>query len=80
MEKSDVKIGVKVVRSKGDYVVGRVGNIIAILENDRVQVDWGKDGKSKVNIKVIELESIPYRIIDEPVGRDNKYYPKYYRK
>jgi len=54
-------IGQEVVRTKGDYVVGRVGIIIAI-ENNRVQVKWDGNGTSKVSLNSIELTSIPYEI------------------
>jgi len=54
------QIGQEVVRSKGDYVVGRVGTILAIdEEKQRAQVSWG----SWVSFKVIESTSIPYEII-----------------
>jgi len=43
------KIGQEVVRTKGDYVVGRVGIIISI-ENNRAQVKWDGCGNSKVSL------------------------------
>ncbi len=61
MKSENVTIGLEVVRSKGDYVVGRVGNVIAIdSEKNRAQVSWG----SWVSFDVIEPTSIPYQIIE----------------
>ena len=60
MNIQDATIGLEVVRAKGDYVVGRVGNIIAIdTEKNRAQVNWG----SWVSFTVIEPTSIPYEIV-----------------
>ena len=60
MNIQNATIGLEVVRSKGDYVVGRVGNIIAIdIEKNRAQVSWG----SWVSLTVIEPTSIAYEII-----------------
>jgi hypothetical protein len=75
-------IGNEVVRSKGDYVVGRVGTIIAIDdEKQRAQVEWNHDPKSWVSFKSLELTSIPYEII-EPYQKDKYTWtnPKYVRK
>lgn len=56
------KIGDEVVRIKGDYVVGRVGIVVAINEKTlRAQVDCGI--KTWVNFNSLELTSIPYEII-----------------
>ena len=67
----NAEIGQEVVRSKGDYVVGRVGTIIAIdAEKQRAQVSWG----SWVKFDVIEPTSIPYEIVE------TKRFPKYIRK
>lgn len=61
---SKVEIGTRVVRSKGDYVVGRTGPIVAIdAAKNRVQVDWDEDTKTWVSVNSVELESIPYKII-----------------
>ena len=77
MKIQDATIGQEVVRAKGDYVVGRVGNIIAIdSEKNRAQVSWG----SWVSFTVIEPTSIPYEII--PSHKKDKYTwtnPKYIR-
>jgi hypothetical protein len=61
---SKFQIGQEVVRSKGDYVVGRVGAIISIdEEKNRAQVEWHNDPKSWVSFSSLELTSIPYEII-----------------
>ena len=74
MNIQDATIGLEVVRAKGDYVVGRVGNIIAIdTEKNRAQVNWG----SWVSFNVIEPTSIPYEIIPATTGRDRFGYPKH---
>ena len=77
MKIQDATIGQQVVRAKGDYVVGRVGNIIAIdSEKNRAQVSWG----SWVSFTVIEPTSIPYEIL--PPYKKDKYTwtnPKYIR-
>jgi len=46
--------GQKVVRVKGDYVVGSVGEIIDVLEDNKVQVKWQFGPKTKVNVDCIE--------------------------
>ena len=69
MNIQDATIGLQVVRAKGDYVVGRVGNIIAIdAEKNRAQVSWG----SWVSFTVIEPTSIPYEIV--PAHQKNDKY------
>jgi hypothetical protein len=79
MENSKVSIGLEVVRSKGDYVVGRIGNIIAIdTEKNRAQVEWTTAPKSWVSFSALEPTSIPYEII--PPYQKDKYTwtnPKY---
>jgi len=63
MTHANATIGQEVVRSKGDFVVGRIGTIIAIdSEKNRAQVDWDGRVKTWVSIKVIEPTSIPYEI------------------
>jgi hypothetical protein len=58
------QIGQEVVRSKGDYVVGRIGKIISIdTEKHRAQVEWYNAPKSWVTFTALELTSIPYEII-----------------
>jgi hypothetical protein len=76
-------IGQEVVRTKGDYVVGRTGFIIAV-ENNRAQVKWDGFGTSKVALNSIELTSIPYEIKPATETKDRfGYYkfthPKYVR-
>lgn len=59
-----LKVGDEVVRSKGDYVVGRTGKIIAInKDKNRAQVDWFGNSKTWVSLDSIEPTSIPYAIV-----------------
>lgn len=61
----NITIGTEVVRSKGDYVVGRTGVVIALdTENNRAQVEWYTASTSWVKIGAIEPTSIPYEIIE----------------
>lgn len=63
MKITDAKIGTRVVRAKGDYVVGRVGVIVEIDETkNRARVDWDTAAMSQVNFNALEPEAIPYRI------------------
>lgn len=57
-------IGQEVVRSKGDYVVGRKGPVVEIDEvNGRARVAWNEGGgRTWVKFDVIEPTSIPYEI------------------
>lgn len=87
MNLADVKIGLEVVRSKGDYVVGRTGNILEIDdEKKRVRVEWCINGRTWVKVDSIEPTSIPYEIktFYEDKFRNRKTgnfpFPKYYRK
>lgn len=62
---SQVPIGTRVVRSKGDYVVGRVGTVVTVdTEKERLLVAWDGENKSWVNVTVVELESVPYEILE----------------
>jgi hypothetical protein len=64
MNYQDVQIGQQVVRSKGDYVVGRVGEVVAKDEiKNRAQVAWGGNTKTWVSVKSLEPTFIPYEII-----------------
>jgi hypothetical protein len=64
MKATKFEIGQEVVRSKGDYVVGRIGNIVAIdNEKNRVQVEWNSNNSTWVSFNSIELKSIPYEIV-----------------
>ena len=79
MTQSNATIGQQVVRSKGDYVVGRTGNIIAIdAEKNRAQVYW--DGlKTWVSFSALEPTSIPYTIIDGYYDSKKKYHNQKYK-
>lgn len=80
MNFQDTAIGQSVVRSKGDYVVGRTGEIIDRDENrQRVRVAWQGENRTWVSVGSIELTSTPYEIIpgNPEVIRS---YPKYKRK
>ena len=59
MKATEVKIGTKVVRTRGNNV-GLVGEITNFKE-PRVQVKWEDSSKTWVNISQIELESIPHK-------------------
>lgn len=73
MKKQNFEIGQEVVRTKGDYVVGRVGIIEAIDDvKNRVQVQWYNEVKTWISVNSIALTSIPYEIVRRPNG-----YPKY---
>lgn len=68
-------IGDQVIRSKGDYVVGRVGKIIEIDSlNRRARVEWEGSPRTWVKFNVIELASIPCEILT------TSKYPVYRRK
>lgn len=75
MKIEEVKVGFQVVRSKGDYVVGRKGIILSTrldhLGRNQVQVMWDSGPKTWVNINSVELTTIPYAIV---LGGK---YPKY---
>ena len=84
MTKANFQIGQEVVRSKGDYVVGRIGNVVDIdLDKNRAQIYWNGSSnvtKTWVSFKSIELTSIPYEII-APYKKDKYTWtnPKYNR-
>ena len=64
MTNANIQIGLEVVRSKGDYVVGRIGKVVAIdFDKNRAQVQWNHENKTWVSFSVIEPTSIPYEII-----------------
>jgi hypothetical protein len=64
MTTQNFQIGQEVVRSKGDYVVGRTGLIVNIdLLKNRAQVSWNGDTTTWVSFNALELTSIPYEII-----------------
>lgn len=64
MNFQDTQIGQQVVRSKGDYVVGRIGEIVSKNEiKKRVQVSWKGNSKTWVSVFSVEPTSIPYEIL-----------------
>ena len=81
MKTTEVKIGEKVVRARGNNV-GLVGEIIDFKES-RIQVKWEDSSKTWVNISQLELESVPYEIDTTNVGSFDRYgkliKPKYRR-
>lgn len=82
MNFQDVQIGQQVVRSKGDYVVGRIGEVIEKDEvNQRVRVAWAGETKTWVSVNSVEPTFIPYEIT--PIYENKKgraIWPKYVRK
>ena len=83
MNLADIKTGLRVVRSKGDYVVGREGKVVAIdAEKNRAQVEWDSAPKTWVSLTALEDASIPYTITphshNNRTGRRTN--PKYLRK
>lgn len=84
MNFQDTQIGQSVVRSKGDYVVGRTGEIIDRDEDkQRVRVAWKGYNKTWVAVASIELTMFPYEIIPakfhNTTGRGISW-PQYVRK
>lgn len=87
MELNKVEIGLNVVRSKGDYVVGNIGSVIEIdYAHSRARVQWKESSRTWVKVDVIEDANIPYRIDEErrkvSVGRhkgDSRNYKTYVR-
>ena len=68
-----LKIGDEVVRTKGDYVVGRTGLVVAIDElKNRAQVSWYSELKTWVSFSSLALTSIPYKIIPEGEMRKDR--------
>jgi hypothetical protein len=83
MNFQDTQIGQSVVRSKGDYVVGRTGEIVKRDEQkNRVRVLWSNGPKTWVSCKAIELTFIPYEIIPGTYNPETgkRVYPKYRKK
>ena len=75
MTNLNIEIGTEVVRSKGDYVVGRIGSVVTIdLDKNRAQVSWNCGIKTWVSFNALELTSTPYEI-DRTTGK----WPKYKR-
>ncbi len=71
MKATEVKIGARVVRARGNNV-GFVGEITDFAE-PRVQVWWEDSSRTWVNISQLELESIPHEIDTENVGSFDRY-------
>jgi len=72
MTNLNIEIGTEVVRSKGDYVVGRIGSVVAIdLDKNRAQVYWNGI-TTWVSFNALELTSTPYEI-DRTTGKWPKY-------
>lgn len=71
MKATEVKIGVRVVRARGNNV-GLYGEITDFAE-PRVQVKWEDSSRTWVNISQIELEKVPHEIDTENVGSFDKY-------
>lgn len=76
MTQTNATVGQEVVRSKGDYVVGRIGNIVAIdSEKNRAQVQWKGYTKTWVSFNALEDTSNAYEIV-RTAGK----WPKYIHK
>ena len=71
MRTEEVKIGVRVVRARGNNV-GLYGEITDFAE-PRVQVWWEDSSRTWVNILQLELEKVPHEIDTENVGSFDKY-------
>lgn len=77
---TEAQIGVEVVRSKGDYVVGRTGSIVAIdADKNRAQVAWSFGPITWVALASMELASIPYEIAVTQKDKWSSKVPKYVR-
>ena len=75
MEIHNAQIDLVVVRSKGDYVVGRTGRIVDIdKDKRRVRVAWEGFNKTWVLADCVEPIMNPYKI--EP-GPEPNCYPRY---
>jgi len=76
----EIEVGKRVVRSKGDYVVGRLGTIVGIAEG-RARVSWEGETTTWVKADVIEDAAKPYGFTEFKHDRrtGKRSYPKYYR-
>lgn len=80
MNITEAQIGVEVVRSKGDYVVGRTGSIVAIdADKNRAQVAWQRETTTWVALASMELATIPYEIVATQKDKWSRKVPKYVR-
>lgn len=78
---TECTIGLEVVRSIGDYVVGRVGKVIEIDNvKGRARVQWEAGVKTWVKFTVIEPTSIPYEIRSTPSRDRTRINKSYHRK
>jgi hypothetical protein len=58
-----VSIGQEVVRTKGDYVVGRTGTVVAFDDSgNRARVNWSDSPTTWVALASLEPTSTPYMI------------------
>lgn len=74
MNTQTVTIGLEVVRSKGDYVVGSVGVILELdAVKQRARVDWKNSNTTWVSYKAIEPKAIPYEIKYKKGSPNGKY-------
>ena len=65
------EVGQEVVRTKGGYVVGRIGSVVAVdLTKNRAQVNCGI--KTWISFSSLALTSVPHEIIYAR-GKDPKY-------
>ena len=70
---TNATIGQEVVRATGDYVIGRIGTIIALdTDKNRAQVEWIGNPTTWVSLSAIEPTAIPYKFI-----KGSSRYPKY---
>jgi hypothetical protein len=66
-------IGQEVVRATGDYVIGRIGTIVALdADKNRAQVKWDESPTTWVSLTAIEPTSTPYKFV-KGSGRWLKY-------
>ena len=79
----DVKIGMEVVRSVGDYVVGRRGIVIEInVFKNRVRVEWIGETTTWVSVSSVEDCYVPYTIIPMSFDKNGRRtaWPKYIKQ
>lgn len=63
MNFNEISTDMEVVRSKGDYVVGRKGKVVQVDDiKKRARVAWYGNTKTWVSHTAIEPSSIPYEI------------------
>jgi hypothetical protein len=75
MTHANATLGQEVVRATGDYVIGRIGTIIALdVDRNRAQVQWTGENATWVSFNAIEPTAVPYKFV-KGAGR----WPKYTR-